>query len=134
MTEIYDASRVLIVDDHANNRAVFDYAVRSLGLETDTAADGREAIRQLSTNDYGLVLLDYHLPHLDGADVLRWMNAELEPRPPVIVVTADVCAETTALFRALGCDGFATKPFVLPELLEQITTLITHGMTDVPSR
>ena len=88
--------RVLIVDDNARARDVLADMSAALGLETGTAADGRDALRKVELADagdepYDLVLLDWKMPGLDGVECARLLG-QREPRhpptPTVLMVTS----------------------------------------------
>lgn len=63
--------RVLVVDDDDNVRFVAALRLRQLGFDVMVAPDGREALRALDENDIDVVLLDLHMPVMDGREFLR---------------------------------------------------------------
>ena len=89
-------SRVLIVDDNACAREVLADMSTALGLDTDTSADGHDALRMVELADasdkpYDLVLLDWKMPGLDGVECVRLLGQRERPRhpaPTVLMVTA----------------------------------------------
>jgi CheY-like chemotaxis protein len=83
-------SGILIVDDDPTIRAMFARALQSLG-DVETAANGAEALRLLSARKYGVVLLDLHMPVIDGFVLLHTLasKAGLNHDTPIYVVTAD---------------------------------------------
>jgi len=127
---------VLMVDDNPHDGVLFRFAVaeRASALQLRMAKDGREAIAYLSErgqfadrNEFpmpGLVLLDLHMPGIDGLGVLRWIRAQ--PRLaglPVILLTGsdDQCSSHVAYDN--GADLYVTKdadPTELMALLEQV--------------
>jgi CheY-like chemotaxis protein len=102
---------ILIVDDDATIREMFARALASIG-EVEQAADGGEALRLLATKKYGALLLDLHMPMIDGFMVLHALSAKPGPNrdTPVLVVTADLSESARA--RALGRHAvfLLTKP------------------------
>jgi PAS domain S-box-containing protein len=88
--------RVLVVDDNASAREVLVGLSAALGLHADSAADGRDALRQVERADagdrpYDLVLLDWRMPGLDGVECLRLLGprgSRRHPLPAVMMVTA----------------------------------------------
>ena len=89
-------SRVLIVDDNAGAREILSAMSRALGLRTDTADDGQDALRKVTLADagdepYRLVLLDWKMPGIDGVEC-AWLLARREggrhPMPTVLMLTA----------------------------------------------
>lgn len=103
---------VLVVDDEATSRLVLARQLTMLGYRVLTASDGAEALATLKTLTVDLVLLDVHMPRLNGVDVLSAMQRDLLLRwVPVIMVSAD--GETAEITRclALGAEDYSVKPF-----------------------
>src|SRR4029077_19265589 len=71
-----DRPRLLVADDHPVNREVIQQQLNLLGLSADLAADGREALALWREHRHGVVLLDIHMPELDGFDVARAIRRE----------------------------------------------------------
>ena len=113
-------ARVLVVEDHATMRASLRAILAAAGHEVEEAADGRAALEAVATAPPDLVVLDLHVPVIDGAGVLAALRAgPATERLPVIVVTATGEEERRATM-ALGADAYLTKPFGPPALLEQV--------------
>lgn len=108
----------LIVDDHPRNRALLRALCEAMGLRSDEAADGVEAIEKLAQGCIGLMFLDLNMPGLDGFGVLQWLRTAPAGvrRPYVVMVTTDDRPETEARCRAEGCDGFLVKPFRIEDV------------------
>ncbi|NJL70989.1 MAG: response regulator transcription factor [Candidatus Competibacteraceae bacterium] len=64
-------STILLVEDDENLRETVHDWLHFEKYRVETAADGLEAMEQLSVNHFDLIVLDWHLPHLDGIDVLK---------------------------------------------------------------
>lgn len=122
--------KALIVDDNEVNVTVLRCALETLDVPFDIAMSGPEALERLQSGRYAVVLLDYHMPDMDGAEVLDWMNANLDERPAVIVVTADARNEIRLKFEALGCDGFVTKPISLSVLVPALSPVMNKKIRD----
>lgn len=109
--------RVLVVDDNAVNALVAQTMLSRLGLPSDTARDGAEALARMAGQRYDAVLMDCRMPVLDGLEATRrWRAAEQGPRLPIIGVTANVSAEDRRACHEAGMDGFLAKPFLVEEL------------------
>lgn len=110
-------SSLLIVDDDPTIRTMFARALQKLG-EIEQAANGAEALRMLGAKKYALVILDLHMPVMDGFVVLQTLAAKpgLNKETPVYVVTADTSEQ--ARIRALKRHAvfFLTKPVPLATL------------------
>ncbi|WP_168077011.1 ATP-binding protein, partial [Caulobacter sp. SSI4214] len=89
------AARVLLVDDHPMNRELGKALLTLVGCEVDTAEDGAEAVEAVRAGDFDLVLMDVHMPVMDGLAAARAIRA-LSGRPasvPIIALSADVLPE-----------------------------------------
>ena len=87
--KVGSVKKVLVVDDDANIRAVLEYRLKSENYGVRLAVDGLDALRQMSMDDFDLVILDLLLPEIDGLNVLQRIKSD--PRTsdvPVIVLSA----------------------------------------------
>jgi PAS domain S-box-containing protein len=107
---------VLVVDDHPVNQEVLVRQLDLLGVAADTAADGEEALEAWSTNSYGAVLADIHMPRMDGYEMTRRLR-EIEAqrggdhrRTPVVAVTANAMKGEEERCLAAGMDAYLVKP------------------------
>ena len=113
---------VLIVEDNPVNQRFMQRALSRLGCTWHAVEDGRAALEELgrSALNYDLVLLDIHMPEIDGLTVLSRMRAGAAGRHAqklwVAIVTADVRPEQRATAIAKGVNEFLTKPLQLSEL------------------
>ena len=111
--------RVLMADDAAANRELVSAILRNLGLEIDAVADGAEAVHAAQSGAYDLVLMDVHMPVMDGLTAtreIRRMQAGTGRRTPILALTANVQAEQAARCLEAGMDGHLAKPIQIPEL------------------
>ncbi len=120
------SGRVLIAEDNETNRQVLVAMLRNLGLQGVLATNGHEAISAVQRERYDLILMDYHMPELDGClatmAIRRHEEDQGQPRTPIVAVTASVLAEDREACLAAGMDDFAAKPLrqkVLAALLEK---------------
>ena len=122
---------ILIGDDDATNRTMYSRLLRSLG-EVEQASDGGEALRLLSARRYDVILLDLHMPIIDGLTVLGVLDSKPGPNSdtPVYVITADTTdqAREKAFHRGAVC--YLTKPVPMATLLAFVgATLKTKAAT-----
>jgi EAL domain-containing protein (putative c-di-GMP-specific phosphodiesterase class I)/AmiR/NasT family two-component response regulator len=122
-TALFAAARILIVDDQESNVLLLDRLLRTAGARRlHRLSDPREAVRTCLELRPDLVLLDLHMPHLDGVAVLRKLNAALDADTylPVLVLTADTT--DAAKYRALdaGAKDFLTKPLERDDVLLRV--------------
>ena len=127
--------RVLVVDDNAYARALADLVLRQIGVGTVAdAATGVEAVSQLLTTPFDVMLLDWYMPEMNGAALLQIIRAPSfgpNGRLPVIVATAYPNSETIARARELGADEVLSKPFAAMQLAGVIARLLPDEWQDL---
>lgn len=104
--------RVLVVEDNAVNRKLCALQLKRLGCETDFAETGRQAVDKVLEGRFDAILMDMHLPDLDGCDATREIRrAEKNgTRMSIIALTANAMAEDRKKCFDAGMDDFLTKP------------------------
>jgi len=119
--------RVLIVDDNAINRRVARLFVEPQGLIATEAADGSEALDMLSNHPFDLVLLDMHMPVMDGREAIQRIRASSEDWSsiPVIALTADAMSGDREKCLKLGMDGYVPKPVDQRELFVTVLSVMS---------
>ena len=129
----FRALRVLVAEDHAVNRAYMEAVLDKLGHHAVFSADGSGAVQavqaQPAGEDFDIVLMDLHMPGMDGFAAARAIRALPEPRGrvPIVALTADAFHQARDLARESGMDGFLTKPAHLPQLREALTRYAAAG-------
>jgi len=118
------AGRILIVEDCATNREVAVQTLQALGLDCEIAEDGHTALSLLHRGRFDAVLMDCHLPGMDGYETTRELR-RLEqtlgwPRTPVIAITANAMSANEAHCYGAGMDDFIAKPYTLDVLATTI--------------
>lgn len=104
--------RVLLAEDNPVNQEVARMMLVGWGHRVDVAANGLEAVAMVQAFPYDLVLMDMHMPELDGLEATRRIR-RLEGergRVPIVALTADVQVGLPEQCRAAGMDGFLEKP------------------------
>jgi CheY-like chemotaxis protein len=114
--------RILIVDDNPMNREVARLFLRPLRAVLSEAENGRQALEMLAAQEVDLVLLDIHMPFMDGPETLAQLRASDCPSrdAPVIALTADAMPEDRERFKQLGMNGYISKPLDQREALAEI--------------
>jgi PAS domain S-box-containing protein len=104
--------RVLVVEDNPVNRKLCALQLRRLGCETDFAETGREAVEKTAGAHFDAVLMDMHLPDLDGCDATREIRRRETNgvRLNIIALTANAMAEDRKKCFDAGMDDFLSKP------------------------
>ena len=106
--------RILVADDVAQNGELLQLMLGRDGHTIRLATNGLEALQAFSEQDFDVVLMDVHMPELDGLGATRRIRqfelSHSRPRTPVVALTASVLEEDRQAALAAGMDGFATKP------------------------
>ena len=115
-------ARVLLTDDNAINRQVVRLFLQPQGAVITEATNGQEALDALSGGDFDLVLLDLHMPVMDGSEAIRLIRASDHAWRdiPVIALTADAMAGDRERLLAMGMSGYVSKPVDQGALLTAI--------------
>lgn len=111
-------SNVLLVEDDTVTREVVLLLLGRLGYRADVAGNGIEAVAAVHAVAYALVLMDVHMPEMDGMEATRRIRAEVraELQPTVIAMTAAVSADEQMLCLEAGMDDFLPKPVQVEDL------------------
>ena len=119
------AKRILLVDDEPLILKGLRYTLEQEGYETDSAADGEEAISKFFSGDFDLVLLDVMLPRLDGIAVCQRIREYSSV--PIIMLTAKGEDMDKILGLEYGADDYMTKPFNILEVKARIKTILRRA-------
>lgn len=122
----YSGLRVLVVDDNATNHIVTTSLLESLVGELHTASNGQQAIDVLKTTPIDIVLMDIHMPIMDGIESTLAIRGSEESWADVLIIalTADPQYQQKRLCRNIGMDGALAKPVKLVELLKAIDDVL----------
>ncbi|QPN61370.1 response regulator [Synechococcus sp. CBW1002] len=114
--------RVLVADDNAVNRRVCELVLRRLGYTPSFAVDGEEAVTMQATEQPDLILMDLHMPRLDGLEATRRIRSSSgDPiHPWILAVTADVAPSTGRAALTDGINDFLSKPIETDALVAAI--------------
>jgi len=122
--------KLLIVDDVPLNLMVAAALLKPKGHIIETAANGHKALEMASNNDYDAILMDVHMPGMDGMEATRRIrNGANTQRAavPILALTADVDVRQKALFMASGMDATVGKPWELKVLEKELKYLLKLG-------
>jgi EAL domain-containing protein (putative c-di-GMP-specific phosphodiesterase class I)/DNA-binding response OmpR family regulator len=121
-----EAARVLIVDDVGANVRLLDAILSGAGARNVRGFTDPEAFMAAYDElEPDVVLLDLHMPHLDGFAVLEMLQARTaDSFVPVLVLTADITTETRERALAAGAKDFVVKPFDRTEVLQRVQNLL----------
>jgi len=120
---------VLIVDDEKNILFTLSQSLEVLQLETDTAANGEEALTKLKKKDFSLILLDLRMPGIDGMEVLRQVR-QIRPDILIIMISAYGTVELAVEAMKLGAVDFIQKPFSPEEVRALVSRVLDREQLD----
>jgi len=116
--------RILVAED---NRLILETVAQSLtreGYDIIKAADGKECMDQLKSNEVDLIITDLYMPHLNGLEVISNLNNQNKNITPIMVLSASGAEENVLKAFDLGVDDFMVKPFSLIELNVRVKKLL----------
>ena len=113
--------QILVVEDNAKNMKLLRDVLRATGYRTLEASTGGQALMLATEHGPALVLMDIHLPDMDGVEALsRLRMDERTASIPVLAVTAQAMRGDSERFREAGFDGYLSKPVDIDELLATV--------------
>jgi signal transduction histidine kinase/ActR/RegA family two-component response regulator len=126
--------RLLVVEDLEVNRMLLRQMLRNKGIVMFEAENGKESLEVLKEHDVDLILMDLHMPEMDGIEAtqriregrVRRVNAEI----PIVCLTADVFKETKEAIFSAGMNDFVTKPLEMRRLYQ----VLSHWRKQIDAR
>lgn len=121
--------KVLMADDAPANRELVTAILGGLGVAIETVENGALAVEAARSGAYDVILMDVHMPVMDGLDATRAIRAMAGPvgRTPIVALTANVQPEQVAACRAAGMDAHVGKPIQVAELLRTMAELTAEA-------
>jgi two-component system cell cycle response regulator DivK len=116
---------ILIVEDNEKNLKLVRDVLQYKGYQTIEAGTGEDGVRLARTRTPDLVLMDIHLPGMDGITALLELRADPSTRAiPVIAVTASAMTHDRKKIMAAGFDGYQSKPIKVKEFLDAVREML----------
>ena len=124
-----EAIDVLIVDDDEVLLETAADTLSSLGVNTEQALSGEEALSKISERhsrkeDYSVVILDWKMPGMDGLETVRRIRSEIEANIPILLVSAYDWSDIEETARKAGANGFISKPLFRSTLYNRISEVL----------
>ncbi|UFS55569.1 ATP-binding protein [Comamonadaceae bacterium M7527] len=124
--------RVLVAEDHPVNLKVLSILLERMGHQATLYSSARDALDALAAQPFDVVLLDYHMPEMDGLQAtqhIRAMEGDIA-NIPIVLITADVIQDTHATAMRVGVTAFTPKPVSLHDLQATFIACGLLGGTD----
>ncbi|MHB1201638.1 MAG: response regulator [Acidithiobacillus sp.] len=125
-------SKILIIEDNAVNRKLVEVILSKAGYAVLPAADAEQGIALARSEHPDLILMDIHLPGMDGLAATRLLKEDSSTRGiPVMALTALAMKGDEECILAAGCDAYLGKPIRHEALLEAVAGLLqSRGKAD----
>lgn len=129
---VMQQARILVADDAPANRELVTALLGGMGLAVEAVCDGSEAVEAARDGAYDLILMDVHMPVMDGLAATREIRSLDGPaaRTPIVALTANVGAEQVQKCLEAGMDGHLSKPIRIPDLVAALTLWLTAADDD----
>jgi two-component system cell cycle response regulator DivK len=120
--------QVVVVEDNKRNMKLFREVLQSSGYRTIEAETGERAVALTTEHRPDLVLMDIHLPGIDGVEALRMLRADRRTASvPVLALTAQAMEGDRERFLGAGFDGYLSKPVNIADLLDAVNRYCNEG-------
>ncbi len=120
-------ARILVVEDNDMNMQLVEYLLVENGFEIVKAASGEEALELIETAKFDLVLMDIHLPGIDGLSVVRAIKKGGVHDGPILALTAHAMRGDRDRFLDAGCDGYISKPIDVKGFIPAIRSFLAES-------
>lgn len=114
---------ILVAEDNPINQQLALEFLQRAGSSVDIAETGRHAVASAVESSYDSILMDIHMPQLDGLEATRMLR-EQGINVPIIAVSADALAERKAAAIEAGCNAYVTKPIDFDALLIEMAKVL----------
>jgi CheY-like chemotaxis protein len=116
--------RILVAEDHDDSFLTFEFLVKGEGHSLVRARNGQEAVTMASQDQFDLVVMDVHMPVIDGYKATRlireWETGQSRPRLPILLLSGEDPATLSRKGPSAGCSGFLNKPVRKQELVRAL--------------
>lgn len=112
-------NRILAVDDDQDTRFTLQAIGEVAGFEVVVAGNGMQALEMLQTSTFDLIMVDYHMPSMNGLTLVKRIR-EREHDCPILILTVDESMELARRFLDAGATDFAIKPIRAADLISRV--------------
>lgn len=125
--------KIASLEDDLDQARRIQQVLTSAGYSCTSYLQSRDLLAALRIEHFDLVLLDWHLPDIDGDDVVRWLRTNIGPRIPVIFLTNRSSEEDLVEGLRAGADDYIVKPLRPQELLARVAALLRRSQIAEPA-
>ncbi|MGE8641334.1 MAG: response regulator transcription factor [Achromobacter sp.] len=125
--------KIASLEDDLDQARRIHQVLTAAGYTCTSYHQSRDLLAALRTENFDLVLLDWHLPDIDGDDVVRWLRANIGPRVPVIFLTNRSSEDDLVEGLRAGADDYIVKPLRPLELLARVAALLRRSHIAEPA-
>jgi two-component system, cell cycle response regulator DivK len=122
--------KVLLAEDHDDNRDMLLRRLGRAGYEVRGAVDGGDALQQALDWKPDLILMDVSMPIMSGLEATVKIREKTGQSIRIVALTAHAMNESRDACMEAGCDAFATKPVDLPSLLKEIENQLSNSQQE----
>lgn len=124
--------KVLVVEDNLTNSSLLKWILEDLEHEVDVAENGVECLNRIESKDYDLILMDQHMPEMDGEEATKRIRAREDHKAatPIVGCTADAFQETRDLLISAGQQDVILKPISTDSVFEITQNLLAGQYRD----
>jgi CheY-like chemotaxis protein len=123
--DFLSGKHILLVEDNAINQMLVKYTLSSSGADIDICETGTKALEKLHQNSYDVILMDIHMPELDGYQTTEIIRNELKLQTPILAMTALSVSSEEEKCRKVGMNGSVPKPFTIESLTSALAKFIS---------
>lgn len=118
--------KILLAEDNELNQKLILRQLKKVGYDADAAHNGLQAVEKVKNRYYDLILMDCHMPEMDGYEATQIIRErEQEKRVPIVALTADAMQGTRDRCLAAGMDDYYTKPLRLQDIIDITTKFLS---------
>ncbi|EKR63352.1 7TM diverse intracellular signaling [Leptospira weilii str. 2006001853] len=120
--------RILVAEDNETNCLLIERALKKLGYDPVVVHNGREVIEKMQLNIFDMILMDIHMPEVDGMEATKWIRSQKQNAefPIIIALTADVIESNKEMYISKGMNDYLAKPLDLPLLKKTLDFWFEH--------
>lgn len=119
--------RIAILEDDPDQLALIKRWVNDDGHDVHAFLDGRETMKQAGRESFDLFILDWQVPDVSGADVLKWLRTNVSRTVPVLFVTVRDSEQDIVFALGQGADDYMVKPVRRHELIARLHALLRRA-------